>query len=176
MKFDNLKSALEKYRDLVIKDAKQELARQKKKNTGGLYDKIIGQEVKIYPNSLEFNIEMPYYATFVDKGVSGTEKKYNTPYKYTDKMPPTRVFDKWIIKKGIAPRTGGGQFRSRESIKFAIAKTIYKRGIKPSLFFTKPFQKYFKDVPQEITDAFGLDVANFMSFIIKQNFKTKLAR
>ena len=79
----------------------------------------------------------------------------------------------WIIKKGIAPRTGGGQFRSRESIKFAIAKTIYKRGIKPSLFFTKPFQKYFKDVPQEITDAFGLDVANFMSFIIKQNFKTK---
>ena len=31
MKFDNLKSALEKYRDLVIKDAKQELARQKKK-------------------------------------------------------------------------------------------------------------------------------------------------
>ena len=49
MKFDNLKSALEKYRDLVIKDAKQELARQKKKNTGGLYDKIIGQEVKIYP-------------------------------------------------------------------------------------------------------------------------------
>ena len=85
MKFDNLKSALEKYRDLVIKDAKQELARQKKKNTGGLYDKIIGQEVKIYPNSLEFNIEMPYYATFVDKGVSGTEKNIihhiNTPTK-----------------------------------------------------------------------------------------------
>ena len=37
MKFDNLKSALEKYRDLVIKDAKQELARQKKKNTGGFF-------------------------------------------------------------------------------------------------------------------------------------------
>lgn len=171
MKYANLKKAIEKYRDLVIEESKNNLSKDGKANTGGLYDKIKTTPVRVSKNSLEFNIVMPYYGTFVDKGVSGTKVKYNTPYSYTDKMPPTKVFDKWIVKKGIAPRTEGGQFKSRESLKFAIAKTIYTRGIKPSLFFTKPFEKYFKSIPQEITDAFGLDVSNFMSFIIKQNFK-----
>ena len=80
MKYDNLKLALEKYRDLVIEESKNNLARAKKKNSGGLYDKIKGTSVRVSKNSLEFNIEMPFYGTFVDKGVSGTITKYNTPY------------------------------------------------------------------------------------------------
>ena len=47
MKFDNLKLALEKYRDIVIEESKNNLARLGKKNTGGLYDKIIGKEVTV---------------------------------------------------------------------------------------------------------------------------------
>ena len=52
-------------------------------------------------------------------------------------MPPTKSLDSWVVRKGIAPRGKGGKFAKREGIKFAIAKAIKKRGIRPSLFFTK---------------------------------------
>ena len=42
----------------------------------------------------------------------------SSPYKYTTKQPPSRVLDKWIVKKGIAPRDEKGRFMSRKSISF----------------------------------------------------------
>ena len=99
---DHLKEALEEFRDAVIADAKQNLKRQDKVSSGGLYDGIKGEEVVIYPSgALEFEIKMPLYGFFVDKGVSGTKKKYQTPYSYKDKMPPPKKLDKWIVRKGI---------------------------------------------------------------------------
>ena len=58
------------------------------------------------------------YGKFVDKGVSGTEKERSytdykgktlvSPFRYTKakghSQPPTKALDKWIVKKGIAPR------------------------------------------------------------------------
>tara|TARA_B000000532_G_scaffold235007_1_gene219974 strand:+ start:383 stop:976 length:594 start_codon:yes stop_codon:yes gene_type:complete len=191
MRFNNLQSALEKYRDLVIKEAKQELVSLKKANTGGLVDKIKKGNVKVYANSLEFNIKMPYYAAFVDKGVKGkdpsnlspnTKKRGqqapNSPYKFgSGKFGGT--FDKFVQNmtdfaknKNIRFRDQKGRFTEGgyKSMGYVIAKNIYNRGLAPSLFFTTPFKKYFTDVPKEITEAFGLDVANFISFIVKQNF------
>ena len=173
LRFENLQKALTKYRDLVIDEAKSNLLRDGKVSSGNLYNSIKGSPVKTSKNSLQFNIEMPYYATFVDKGVSGTEKKYNTPYAYSGskKMIPPSKLDKWIVKRGIAPRDKDGKFITRKSLQYAIATNIYKRGIKPSLFFTKPFEKYFVNLPAEIVESFALDVQEFMSFIIKQNQK-----
>ena len=77
---------------------------------------------------------MDSYGTFVDKGVSGTKTKrtfkdyksktISSPYKYTTKQPPSRVLDKWIVKKGIAPRDEKGRFMSRKSISFLIAEVL----------------------------------------------------
>jgi len=171
--FKNLQKALEKYRDIVIDEAKRNLVSDGKSASGNLYKSIKGSDVKTSANSLQFNIEMPPYGTFVDKGVSGTEKKYNTPYAYSGrkKMIPPSKLDKWIVNRGIAPRDKEGKFVTRKQLQYAIATSVYRNGLKPSLFFTKPFQKYFVDIPEEIKEAFGLDVANFMSFIIKQNQK-----
>tara|TARA_R110002153_G_scaffold30395_1_gene93193 strand:- start:131 stop:664 length:534 start_codon:yes stop_codon:yes gene_type:complete len=171
LKYNNLHKALEKFRDLVIEEAKSNLVSDGKDPSGSLYQSIEGNPVKTYPNSLEFSIDMASYATFVDKGVSGTRKKYNTPYAYSGrfKMIPPSKLDKWIIKKGIAPRDKDGKFMTRKSLQYAIATSVYRNGLKPSLFFTKPFEKYFKNIPTEIIDSFGLDVKEFMSFIVKQN-------
>ena len=114
---------------------------------------------------------MANYGTFVDRGVSGIKKKYNTPYSYKDKMPPPRKLDKWIVRRGIAPRGEDGRFISRKSLQFLIARSIYNNGIKPSLFFTKPFEKYYKNMPEVLQEAFGLDLENFISFVAKQNMK-----
>ncbi len=109
------------------------------------------------PNSFSIQFTMEDYGVFQDAGVSGTKKKYNTPYSYKSKMPPVKAFDKWIVRKGLAPRRSGGQFASRKSLAFLIARSVFRNGIKPSLFFTKPFEAAYNNLPQELVEVYGLD-------------------
>jgi len=163
---------LEEFRDYVIKQARTNLSRLKKNSSRKLYDSISG-EIKAMPNSLRLYFDMADYGFYQDKGVSGTKVKYSTPFKYTNKMPPPKAFDKWIIKKGIAPRNKEGKFQTRKGLQFAIARSIFEKGIKPSLFFTKPFEKAFKKLPDEMIEAYGLEAQETFDTIMKENFKTK---
>jgi hypothetical protein len=86
-------------------------------------------------------------------------------------MPPPSKLDKWIVRKGIAPRNVAGKFQSRKGLQFAIAKSIFKYGIKPSLFFTKPFEKAFKKLPDVLIDKYGLDAETLLNSILNQNLK-----
>ena len=86
-------------------------------------------------------------------------------------MPPPKAFDKWTVRKGLAPRGKGGQFEKRKGLNFAIARSIFEKGIKPSLFFTKPFEAAFKNFPDEMVEVFGLEAEQMFDDIMKQNFK-----
>jgi len=163
---------LEKFRDYVIQQARSNLSRLQKNSSKKLYDSITG-EVKVMPNSMRVFFDMEEYGFYQDKGVSGTKRKYDTPFRYTNKMPPPKAFDKWIVKKGIAPRGKGGIFAKRKGLQFAIARSIFEKGIKPSLFFTKPFEAAFKKLPDEMIEAYGLEAQETFDTIMKENFKTK---
>ena len=161
---------LEQFRDYVIKQARTNLTRLKKNSSKKLYDSIKG-EIKAMPNSLRVYFDMADYGFYQDKGVSGTKKKYDTPFSYTNKMPPPKAFDKWMVKKGIAPRNKAGKFQTRKGLQFAIARSIFEKGIKPSLFFTKPFEQAFKNLPDEMIEAYGLEAEETFDTIMKENFK-----
>ena len=171
MRLDNLKKSLEVFRDAVVQQARLNLKGQNKVSSGNLYNSIKGSEVKVSDNSIQFNIEMEDYGTFIDKGVNGKKSVYITPYSYKDKMPPPSKLDKWIVKKGIAPRGENGKFIDRKSLQFAIAKSIFNNGIKPSLFFTKPFEEQYKKLEGQLDDILFRDAEDMIQFITKQNFK-----
>ena len=160
---------LEKFRDYVIQQARSNLSRLQKNSSKKLYESIKG-EVKVMPNSMRLYFDMADYGFYQDKGVSGTKRKYDTPFKYTNKMPPPKAFDKWIVKKGIAPRGKGGIFAKRKGLQFAIARSIFEKGIKPSLFFTKPFEAAFKNLPDEMIKAYGLEAEETLDTIMKETF------
>ena len=160
---------LEKFRDYVIQQARSNLSRLQKNSSKKLYDSITG-EVKVMPNSMRVFFDMEEYGFYQDKGVSGTKRKYDTPFRYTNKMPPPKAFDKWIVKKGIAPRGKGGIFAKRKGLQFAIARSIFEKGIKPSLFFTKPFEAAFKNLPDEMIKAYGLEAEETLDTIMKETF------
>ena len=162
--------ALQKFRDIVVNEAKANLRAQGKDASGKLSNSIQG-EVKQMPNSIGVYFQMESYGNFQDKGVSGTKRKFNTPYSYTTKMPPPSKLDKWIVRKGIAPRSKTGKFQSRKGIQFAIARSIFYKGIKPSLFFTKPFEKAYKTLPNVLIDKYGLDAEQLLNQILDQNLK-----
>ncbi len=165
-----VQKALERFRDHVVSVSKRNLTNSKKNSSKKLYNSIKGN-VKAMPNSFSMEFTMEDYGVFQDAGVSGTKKKYNTPYSYKSKMPPVKAFDKWIVRKGLAPRKSGGQFSSRKSLAFLIARSVFRNGIKPSLFFTKPFEAAYKKLPQELVEAYGLDAIELFNEQIDQIIK-----
>jgi hypothetical protein len=162
-----IRKELEKFQKYVISQARANLTRLKKNSSKNLYDSLKGQ-VTYKKGDYTVEIEMEYYGNFIDKGVSGKEKKYNTPYSYKSKMPPPSALDQWIVKKGIAPRDAKGRFITRKSLQFLVARGIYKNGIAPSLFLTKPFEAAMRKLPQDVVTAYGIDIEAWMSATVEK--------
>ena len=167
---------LNEFKKKVISEAKRNLRKQ---NTSGNLSKSLKSRVKESKNSIEITFNMDAYGFFQDRGVHGKKSSYienkGSPYRYKDKAPPTKAFHRWAIKKGITtgkdPKTG--RFVSIKSLKFALSRHIYNHGIKATLFFTKPFTKYTKKLPNEIIERYKLDVDKLFSQIEKTTLKDK---
>ncbi len=150
MKTEALERYLNSFGKQVVNRAKGNL--QKSKGGDTALEKSITFTVIEDKGVLSVKFKMAAYGKFVDKGVSGTEversfkdykgKVNKSPFAYKKSkghsQPPTKALDKWIVKKGIAPRDKEGKFMSRKSIKFLIARSIGKKGIQGISFFQKP--------------------------------------
>ncbi len=134
------KKALEKYAKYVIQQSRSNLTKKKNNASKQLYNSL---EYKIQGDKVSFLSED--YGQFIDKGVKGAKSTYpessESPFRYRTKQPPSSVFDKWSIRKGIAPRDKKGRFVNRQSLNFLIARSIKNKGIRATLFFTKPFER-----------------------------------
>ena len=167
--FDNIQDLLNDFRSNVIREAKKNLSSQ---NTSGRLSKSLKSYVKESKNSIQISFEMVDYGFFQDRGVKGVKSgKSLDGYKYTNKMPPPKAFDKWNVKKGIAPRDKKGKFIKRKSLNFLIARSVFEKGIKPTLFFTKPLEKFYKRLPDELVEKYGLDMEKLFTQITDENFK-----
>ena len=165
--------ALERYLNsfgkYVIKQSRTTLSKKKKNVSKELYNSL---EFKVVKTTEGFSVQffMADYGTFIDKGVSGTKKinEYTTfdgrrvesPYKYKGKRPPMKVFDKWIIRIGIAPRDAEGRFVTRKSLQYLIANKIYTQGIQGISFFQRPLQLGLKDFVDQVGKAIKEDIIN----------------
>lgn len=162
LNIEQTQKVLDRFRLHVVKEARKNLTNKQKNASKGLYNSIAGN-VKAMPNSISIEFVMQQYGAFQDQGVSGTQKKYNTPFSYKSKMPPSKPFEKWAKQKGITPRGKDGRFISYKSLGFLISRSIYRKGIKPSLFFTKPFEAAFNNLPEDTIKAFALDVEDLLN-------------
>jgi len=170
MRLENTEAALQAFKSFVIQQSRSRLSKGGKNVSKQLYNSLKGN-VKQMPNSILVEFEMEDYGIYQDKGVSGTEKKYNTPFSYTTKMPPIKPLAQWAKNRNIRLRDKEGKFKkgNYNTIGYLIARSIYKKGIKPTLFFTKPFEQAFKKLPDELIEKFGLDVEYFLAYTLKQD-------
>lgn len=168
-----LKKAFDRFGRTVVDKARTNLKSQGKSVSGEL-SKSLDYSMKESKSgdSFSFSFLMEEYGEFQDKGVSGIKKRYNTPYRYKSKMPPRGPLDRWAVRKGLqGVRDAKGRFISRKSLIFLIQRSIYYKGIKPSYFFSKAFKLEFKRLPQDIREAFQLDLDEFMKFTLQNIFK-----
>jgi len=157
------KEALDDFKKYVIQQARTNLTKGKKNVDKKLYNSLQGF-LDESPAGFRLYFEMEDYGMFQDKGVSGKKKKYDTPFNYTNKKPPIGPLARWAKKKNIRLRDEQGRFKkgSYNTIGFLISRSIFEKGIKPSLFFTKPFERAIKRLPEDLAAAFGDDIKNML--------------
>jgi hypothetical protein len=167
MKTDNIERYLNSFGKYIVKQSRTNLTKGKKNVSKELYNSI---SFKVVTDANGFSVQfyMADYGTFIDKGVSGNKqtrsyKDYKgqtitSPYKYTNKQPPSKLLDKWIVKKGIAPRDEKGRFISRKSISFLIARSIKAKGIKSTSFFQRPMQLGLENFSKDFLGSLKKDI------------------
>ena len=162
MQLKETREALNNFGKFVIQQARTRLTKSKKNVSKKLYNSL-DYNINATNDSISVVFEMEDYGKFQDLGVSGKKTKYNTPYSYKSKMPPAKAFSQWVVRKGLdGVRDKKGRFIKRKSMQYLIARSIYEHGIKPSMFFTKPFNQAFDKLPPELQEKFGIDIENII--------------
>ena len=161
---EEVQEVIDKFRKYVVQQSRSNLTKQKKNASKSLYNSIKGVS-KVNPNSISLYFEMEEHGIYQDVGVKGktsSTKAPNSPFKFGSgtgkKGGLTNGIQKWVKQKRFQFRDEKGRFMSYNSTAFLITRSIYNKGLKPSMFFTKPFEKAFDRLPDELVEAYGLDI------------------
>ena len=183
MKTEALERYLNSFGKYIVQQARTNLTKAKKNDTKDLYNSI---SFKVTTNQQGFSVQffMDNYGTFVDKGVSGTNKTKSfknyegkvitSPYKFGTgssrvgkaKGGMSGIMAKWAKRKGFQWRNKEtGKFMSHKSMGYLIARSIYSKGIKGISFFQRPLQLGLKDFPKEMLGAVKDDIINGLTTV-----------
>lgn len=126
----NLKGALEDLGADFIKELTNQLLSADKNATGDLI-RSLDYDVVETIDGFFLNILSSDYLKYVDEG------------RKPGKMPPPSKFIKWINAKGIKFKNKKGKIISKESTAFVIARSIGKKGIKPTNIIRKTIDSVY---------------------------------
>jgi len=166
---ENVNKAINKFRAYVIQQSRSNLTKGKKNVTKATYNSL-KSDVETDENYILVGFSMNKSGMFQDQGVKGSkssEKAPNSPFKFTTKMPPIKPISDWAKKRNIRLRDESGKFKkgSYKTIGFLIARSIFEKGMKPSFFFTKPFNAgYKKFIDTDLMEAFSQDIDTIFSY------------
>tara|TARA_R110000822_G_scaffold296772_1_gene419280 strand:- start:43 stop:645 length:603 start_codon:yes stop_codon:yes gene_type:complete len=182
-----LSNEFRKFGSYVVQESRAELTKDKKGN-GALFNSLSYSLSEPFPNVYDVSFSAVDYATFVDKGVKGKDPSKvspnakikgqqapNSPYRF-GRGTYSGTWDSfqgkiraWAKQKNIRLRkyktvngkrvpTGKFEKGNYNSIAYVISKNIFNRGIAPTMFFTKPFEKAIKIYTPLFQDALGKDI------------------
>ena len=177
MKTANIERYLNSFGKQVVAQSKTTL--NYKKGAASKLEESISFKVIEDTDGFTVQFYMSYYGQFVDKGVSGTKTKrtfknykgkvIKTPYSYKNSkghsQPPSKALDKWVVKKGIAPRDASGKFMKRKTITFLIARSIGRFGIQGISFFQKPLGLGLKQFGKDLLGSVKEDIINSLTTV-----------
>lgn len=169
-----LREELNKFAKYVIQQSRSNLTKGKKNTSKELYNSI-GYDIESSKDSTSMAFKMADYGKFQDLGVKGKDssaKAPNSPYKFGTgsgkKGGLTKGIDKWVRRRGIQFRDKKGRFLSYEQTGYIITRSVYKTGMKASMFFTKPFERAFKRLPDDLVKAYSIGIEKQIQINIKK--------
>ena len=170
-----VEKTIKRFRDYVIQQSRSNLSKSGKNSSKELYNSLKGEVVTDKGFTI-VGFQMADYGQFVDLGVKGktsSNKAPNSPFKFGSgtgrKGGLTQGINQWVKQKGFQFRDRkSGRFLSYDSTAYLITRSIFHKGIKPSLFFTKPFEAgYKKYIDVDLLKAFGQDIETIVDYNLK---------
>jgi hypothetical protein len=172
----NIENYLNSFGKQVVNRSKGNL---QKAGKGGKLENSISFKVIQEGENYTVQFYMSSYGQYVDKGVSGTQvkrtfkdyksKTIKSPYGYKNSkghsQPPSKALDKWVVRKGIAPRDASGKFLKRKTITFLIARSIGRKGIQGISFFQKPLGLGLKQFGKDLLGSVKEDIINSLTTV-----------
>ena len=178
MELKNTIQAMQKLGGKVVKEGRGILKKKKKTTSPNTlyndFDYLVTAKKDSVTLEFEFGGAEDYWQ-FVDEGVRGAGgykgkgkmRGQGSPFKFSNKMPPRGVIDRWIVSKPLKAARKDGKFIKRKSLAFLIQRAIYQRGLTRTQFFSKPFTTELKKQTDAIVEAFGEDLEKQLETIIK---------
>jgi hypothetical protein len=164
MNFKEIKRALNAFGRYVIQQARTNLTKGKKNVSKELYESLT-YDLKEVAQGYQIYFEMEDYGMYQDRGVQGTQSGKSLSgfrYKQSSNLigleAATGMFAEWAKFRGLQPRDKKGRYGSYRTMGFILAQSIKKKGLKPSLFFTKPFEAGLKRLPPELEEALRKEI------------------
>ena len=168
----NLQTELQSFGKYVVQQSRSNLTKQKHNVSKDLYNSIY-YDLTEKNGNYDLAFIMDEYGTFLDKGVKGAnpslvkggkQKGGNSPYSFKSKRPPMQPLADWAKKRNIRLRDKEGKFKkgNYRTIGFILQRSIFAQGIKPSMFFTKPFLAAFDRYPELLSKAFAQDITDIL--------------
>jgi len=168
MELKELNKIFNDFGKYMVKQSRANLTRADKGN-GKLYKSISYKIDDSKKDTVEWSFYMENYGVFQDQGVrgarpgdvkNGRQKAPNSPFSYRSKMPPMEPLRNWAKSKNIRFRDEKGRFAkgNYDRIAYWLQKRIYAQGLKPSYFYTKPFDRAWNNLSDEIFDSFQIEI------------------
>lgn len=156
------KQAMEEFGKLFVRTLREQLAtnRPYPKRASGKLINSINYRVTQKEDDWTLTFFSEDYLKFVDKGVSGTQRKYNTPYSYRSKKPPIQVIQQWTRLKGIPEETA-----------FPIQNKIFRFGLKPTNVINKSIREI--EYRSKWINKFEESITEEIINIVKEGFNFK---
>lgn len=143
-KHSTITQVLEDFGNEMQTSLKAELVKDGAYVSGDLAEQIEFSSI-INGQGFVFSLRLKDYYDYVNKGVSGTDKKRNTPYSYMSSSKIPFYFAKqWMNNKGLFVAKGttitslaGKQYKagSKDSQAFAMARSWKEHGTKATHFY-----------------------------------------
>lgn len=171
-----VEQVLENFGKYLVTESRKNLTRSGRRDTNNLYDSL-DYNVDVTDNALRFEFLTNEYGEFIDKGVKGVggvrkstspfnsrnnkgklwkQNAKNSPFSFKKgNKPSARHFKQWAQKRGLS--------------EYAIREVVYRQGIKPTYFFSRPFELAYERLPEEIIEAYGLDLDKFINITLNEN-------
>ncbi len=176
-----VEQVLENFGKYLVTESRKNLTRSGRRDTDGLYNSL-DYDLNVTDNSIQFgfgtnNPKTFEYMQFIDKGVKGVggvrkstspfnsrnnkgklwrQNAKNSPFSFKKgNKPSAKHFKQWAQKRGLS--------------EYAVREVVYHQGIKPTYFFSRPFELAYEKLPEEIIEAYGLDLDKFINITLNEN-------
>lgn len=176
---ERIEAVLDRFGKYIVQQARANLTRKNKNVSKDLYNSIKWEaDASKTGASFSASLSMLPYGDFQDKGVRGTDASpintANSPFRFGKSKGKGKTqgglsdsINKWVRARRFQFRDKKGKFMSYDSTAFLVARSIYRKGIPATFFYSRPFGLAYQKLPAELVEAFRLTPDDFKEFLRK---------